>query len=156
MRNTHQRNRRSGAATVEMAVVLPVYLALLFAIIEFGHAQLVNNLLGSAVRNGARIGSTEGTTTANVVARVRQTLGSAINANAVTIYVKDASAYDSPGTPPTTSAAIEALPSLEVSQAEPRQMFVVRAKVPYNSVAVLPISYMSSVVLDAQAFMRHE
>ena len=38
----------------------------------------------------ARIGSTEGTTTANVVARVKQTVGTAVPASKITVYVKDA------------------------------------------------------------------
>ena len=151
-----KKTDRRGTAVVEAAVVLPVYLTLLFGIVAFGHAQLVGNLLQSACRNAARLGSTEGATTAQVTARVRQTLGSAINPNAVTIFVRDASIYDTSLTPPTTGAGLEALPALEVATAEPRQMFVVRARVNYSSVAVLPLPYMSNVVLDAQSFMRHE
>ena len=147
---------RSATAVVETAVVLPVFLTLLLGIIEFGHAQLIGNLLQSACRNGARLGSTEGTTTSDIQARVRQTLGAAIAAHVVSIYVNDASVYDSGGAAPTTTAGIEALPALEVSQAEPRQMFVVRAKVAYNNVALIPFSFFSGVVLDAQSFMRHE
>jgi Flp pilus assembly protein TadG len=137
-------------------MVLPAYLTLLFGIMEFGHAQLVGNLLSSACRAGARVGSTEGTTTADVIAKVRQTLGSAVNPNTVTIFVNDASVYDSGGSVPTTAAGVEALPSLEVADAEPRQMFVVRARVSYNSVAPLPLSFFNGVVLGAESFMRHE
>jgi Flp pilus assembly protein TadG len=144
-----------GTATVETAVVLPVYLMLLLAIAEFGHAQMVLNLLNSACRNGARIGSTEGTTTANVVARVNQTLGAAVPASKVTVYVRDASVYDT-GTPPTSESSIEALPAIEVANADPRQMFVVRAKVAYNSICFVPMPFLKNVTLDAQAFMRHE
>jgi Flp pilus assembly protein TadG len=156
MRGLAQRLRDCrGTATVETAVVLPVYLMLLLVIAEFGHAQMVLNLLNSACRNGARIGSTEGTTTANVVARVNQTLGAAVNTSKVTVYVRDASAYDS-GSPPTTESAIEAMPALEVADADPRQMFVVRAKVAFNDICFVPMPFLKNVVLDAQAFMRHE
>lgn len=157
MRPSRQRkNRRWGTAAVETAVVLPAYLALLFGIAEFGHVQLINNLLASACRNGARMGATEGTTSAQVVARVRQTLGAAINPNNVTIYVRDASVYDSGGAAPTTTSGVEALPALEVADAEPRQMFVVRAKTTYGHIAPLPFSYFKNITLDAQSFMRHE
>jgi hypothetical protein len=127
----------------------------LLAVAEFGHAQMVLNLLNSACRNGARIGSTEGTTTADVVARVNQTLGAAVPTNKVTVFVRNADVYDS-GTPPTTEAGIEALPAMEVADAEPRQMFVVRAKVAYNDICFVPFPFLKNVVLDAQAFMRHE
>jgi hypothetical protein len=150
----HLRDRR-GTATVETAVVLPVYLMVLLAISEFGHAQMVLNLLNSACRNGARIGSTEGTDTADVVARVKQTLGAAVPGNKVMVYVRDADVYDT-GTPPTTDSGIESLPAIEVADAEPRQMFVVRAKVAYNDICFVPMPFLENVVLDAQAFMRHE
>ena len=73
MRPASRRRRlRRATATVETAVVLPVYLLLLLAISEFGHAQMVSNLLASACRNAARIGSTEGTTSSN---RIRRAAG---------------------------------------------------------------------------------
>lgn len=156
MRIQRKPRLRSGTATVETAVVLPVYLLMLLAIVEFGHAQMVMNLLNSACRNAARIGSTEGTTTAQVVARVQQTLGAAVPANKVTVYVRDAGVYDTGGTPPSTDAGVEALPALEVADAEPRQMFVVRAKVDYNSICLVPMPFLKNVVLDSQSFMRHE
>jgi Flp pilus assembly protein TadG len=151
-----QARRRRGTAAVETAVVLPAYLLLLFGIAEFGHAQLVLNLLNSACRNGARLGSTEGTTTANVRARVNQTMGAAVTASKVTVYVKDASVFDSSTTPPSTDASLEALPDFEVANADPRQMFMVRAKVNYNDIALVPMPFLKNMALDAQAFMRHE
>jgi len=137
-------------------MVLPVYLTLLFGIAEFGHAQLMLNLLNSACRNGARIGSTEGTTTANVRARVNQTMGAAVATSKVTVYVKNASVFDSSSTPPSTDASLEAMADIEVANADPRQMFMVRAKVRYNDIALVPMPFLKNLTLDAQAFMRHE
>jgi Flp pilus assembly protein TadG len=157
MRFTRSRSEhRRGTAAVETAVVLPVYLLLLFGVIEFGQAQLVTNLLNSAVRNGARIGSTEGTTTANVTARVNQTVGTVVPTSKITVYVKDASSFDSSLAPTVTDAAVEALPNLEVSGAEPRQLFLVRAKVKYNDICLVPLPFLKNLTMDAQAFMRHE
>ena len=157
MRLKHSRHRaRRGTAVVEAAIVLPIYLMVLFAVFEFGHAQLVINLLNSACRNGARIGSTEGTTTDDVIARVNQTMGTVVPANKVQIFVKDASVFDAEGTPPSTDSGVEGLPDQEVSDAEPRQLFVVRAKVAYNDVLLVPMPFLSGVMLDSQAFMRHE
>jgi Flp pilus assembly protein TadG len=155
LKRSRARHRR-GTAAVETAMVLPVYLTLLFGIAEFGHAQLMLNLLNSACRNGARIGSTEGTTTANVRARVNQTMGAAVATSKVTVYVKDASVFDSSSTPPSTDASLEAMADIEVANADARQMFMVRAKVRYNDIALVPMPFLKNMTLDAQAFMRHE
>ena len=117
---------------------------------------MVINLLQSGCRTAARMGSMQGPTTNEVIAKVRQTLGTAINPDVVNIYVQDASSMDSGAVWPTTDAEVQALPPLEVSEAEPRQMFVVRASVNYNDVSVLPMPFLAGVTLDAQAFMRHE
>ncbi len=147
---------RSGTTVVETAFVLPVFFFIVLAIIEFGHAQMVVNVMQSACRNGARLGSTEGTTTQNVTDRVTQMLGAAFETEPVSLFVRDASVFDSGSTPPSSGSGIEALPSVELSDADPRQLFVVRATVPYNDIALVPMPFMSGVVLDGQAFMRHE
>ncbi|QDT71153.1 TadE/TadG family type IV pilus assembly protein [Lacipirellula limnantheis] len=157
MRNQRKpASQRRGTAVVEAAVVLPVFVLLMFGIIEFGHATMVINLLQSGCRTAARMGSMQGPNTSQVVEKVRQTLGSAIDPNVVNIYVQDASSLDSGGVWPTNDAEVQALPPIEVSEAEPRQMFVVRASVNYNDVSVLPMPFLAGVTLDAQAFMRHE
>jgi hypothetical protein len=152
------RNRcqsRRGTTTVETAVVLPVFLLLLFAIFEFGHARLINNVLNSACRNAARIGAVEGSSTAQVRTRVEQSIGTVVPVDSVQIFVKNASAFDSSGTS-IPGAELENLPNIELADAESRTLFVVRAKVPYNSVAIVPMPFFKNVMIDAQAFMRHE
>jgi Flp pilus assembly protein TadG len=54
-----RRFRRSerGAAAVEFAVVAPVLLLFIFAIIDFGRFLATHNRLVSAVREGARAGA---------------------------------------------------------------------------------------------------
>lgn len=156
MRRLNRMRHRDGTTTVEAAFVLPVFFLFVFAIIEFGHTHLVHNMMNSACRNAARLGAVEGTTTAQVVGRVNQTMAAAIPTAAVDIFVKDASDYDSGGTPPTSGAGVEGLNDIEVAGAEPRQMFVVRATVPYNEVALIPAWFMDGVVLQSQSFMRHE
>jgi len=141
---------------VETALVLPVFFFLVFAILEFAHAQMAINVMQSACRNGARIGTTEGATTTEVTERVDQIMASAFKTDTASIYVLDASVYDSGGTPPVTGADIEGLPPMDLLNAESRQMFVVRATIPYNDIALVPMPFMNGVVLDGQAFMRHE
>jgi len=152
-----QKNQdRKGTTAIETAVVLPVFLFMVFAIIEFGHAQMVNNVLNSACRNGARLGSVEGTTTAQVEAQVDQTISSVIVTGSVSVFVKDASVYDTGGTPPTTASGLEGMADINLSDAEPRQLFMVRASVPYNDIALMSMPFMEGVVLTGQSFMRHE
>jgi hypothetical protein len=157
----HRNRLRRGTTVVETALVLPVFLLFVLGLVELGHAQMVKNLLRSACRQAARIGSTEGNSTAAVRQRVLDTIGGAVAPEKVEVFVKDASAFDSGTSPGTDGASLEALPDVELSDAEPRQMFIVRAKVNYNDVAIVPHipilgSFLDDLVLEGQAFMRHE
>ena len=157
MRRLQKRTgSRSGTAAVETAVVLPVYVLLLFGVIEFGHAHMVVNLLQNGTRNAARMGSTAGPTTAQVIARVRQTLGAAVDPGKVSVWVQDASSLDDGTTWPMTDAQVEALPGIELATADDRQMFVVRASLAYNDISLLPMPFLAGMRLQAQSFMRHE
>lgn len=49
----------SAAALVEFAIVLPILLLIVFGIIDFGRALYTANNLTSAVREGARLASTQ-------------------------------------------------------------------------------------------------
>jgi hypothetical protein len=73
----------------------------------------------------------------------------------VEVFVKNASSFDGGGTTPA-GQGLEELPNIDLSTTEPRTLFVVRAKIPYNEVAIVPMPFLEDVVLDAQAFMRHE
>jgi hypothetical protein len=52
---TKRKSRsRHGAAAVEMAIVLPLFLTLIFGIIEFGRAMMVQQILVNTAREAAR------------------------------------------------------------------------------------------------------
>jgi Flp pilus assembly protein TadG len=55
---------------VEFALILPVFLLIVFAAIEFGRAYYVMHLLASAAREGAREGSLPNRTSADVEDKV--------------------------------------------------------------------------------------
>jgi Flp pilus assembly protein TadG len=152
---TNSRHRR-GTTIVETAVVLPVFLILVFAIFEFGHAQLINNVMNSACRNAARVGAVEGSTTAQVESRVEQSLGTVVPMQHVQIFVKNASSLDASSTMPESGQSLEDMPDINLEETESRTLFVVRAKVAYNDVAIVPMPFLKDVIIDAQAFMRHE
>lgn len=65
---------RWGAATVEMAVITPILLGLLFAIIEYGWIFMMQSNLTSATREACRVGILPGTTDADIQARFAETI----------------------------------------------------------------------------------
>ncbi|MFV2070220.1 MAG: hypothetical protein ACC645_24900, partial [Pirellulales bacterium] len=107
-------------------------------------------------RQGARYGATEGVTTTEAEARVRQILSSAMNSNAANIIVKNSSVFDSGGPLPVSANDYLNLPNIDLSNAEPRQLFVVRATVDYQDISLIPIASLNGMKLTGQAFMRHE
>lgn len=150
------RRYRTGATAVELAFILPVFLWIIFSIIEYGHAQMVVNLINCACRNAARQGSTDGVTSEDVENLVKAYMGSAINVSAIDVLVKDASVWDDGGNVPETAADYSDLPDITLDEAEPRDLFLVRASVNYNDVALVPMAFMNGVTLTGQSFMRHE
>ena len=50
------RKNRLAAAAVEFAVVAPVFLLLVFGMIEYGRMVMVYQILTNASREGARVG----------------------------------------------------------------------------------------------------
>lgn len=65
---------RRGTALVEMALVLPIFIAVTLGIVEFGRAMMVGQLITNAAREGARLGIIDGSTNAEVVTSVQQFL----------------------------------------------------------------------------------
>lgn len=61
---SHKRNwgfghRRRGASVVEMAVVSPILVMLVFGIIEFGWAFMVRQMVTNSAREGARVAAVQ-------------------------------------------------------------------------------------------------
>ncbi|RUL86728.1 TadE/TadG family type IV pilus assembly protein [Tautonia sociabilis] len=80
VRTVRAGERRSGAAAVEMAVVLPLFIALILGTIEASRLGMVSQLLHVAARDACRAAVLPGATEAGVRARVDATLaGSGID-----------------------------------------------------------------------------
>ena len=71
------KGERKGAALVEFALVLPVFLLLIFGGLEMGRAVMVKHILEEAARAGCRVASMQGATTNDVKSVVNQALGKA-------------------------------------------------------------------------------
>jgi len=53
------RRRALGQGLVEFALVIPIFLLMVFGIIDFGRVVYMNSVLSQAAREGARVGSVE-------------------------------------------------------------------------------------------------
>ena len=58
-RRSQTRDRRSGQSLVEFALVLPLFLLLLFGVVDGGRYVYLNSTLSNAAREAARLGSVE-------------------------------------------------------------------------------------------------
>jgi len=75
----------SGAAVVEMAFVLPLFISLVFGMIEAARLGMAAQLLNTAARDGCRVAVLNQMTQADVQAHVDAVLsGSGISAGTVT------------------------------------------------------------------------
>lgn len=138
-----------------MAVVLPVFFLFLFSLFEFAHVFMVQNMLKAATNAAAREGIVEGASTSQVEQRVTEILTAAFNTGDVTVMVKNAGVFDDGSTDPTTIEYAN-LPNIDLTQAESRQLFIVRAEVDYEKVALFPPMWVESLRLSGQSVMRHE
>ncbi len=130
------RLRQQGAAAVELAIVLPVFLLLVFGSIEFGFALFQLEVLTNASREGARAGIVQASpkpTAAEIDAVVTNYLtGTGINQAQV-----------------TTTVTGEALPF-------PNDL-TVQVSYPYTFVVLPGISGIpNSITLNTRTVMRHE
>lgn len=67
-----RRTRARGAALVEFAVVCPLLMTILFGIMEYGYVFLVQQTLTNAAREGCRIAVLQGSSDAQIDARITE------------------------------------------------------------------------------------
>ncbi len=151
-----RRSDRRGAALVEAAFVLPIFFLFVIMLLAIGHFLMVDRMLKSACRTAARYGSTEGVTSEQVEARLRQLLSAAFDPQSVDVMVKDASVFDDVGELPEDYEDWQELDDVEVSEASPRQMFLVRATLNYGYVALFDVPPLNAATLAGHATTRHE
>ena len=137
---------RRGAALVEMALVLPIFFAVVLGIIEFGRAMMVGQMVTNAAREATRLAIVDGSTNAAVTSWVEDFLKDSINVESddvtVTITVTAAAGNDNPGN--------------EVGNASARDLVTVKVEVPFDEVSYVPGSYLNGKNLSAQSSKRHE
>ena len=141
---------------VEVAFIMPVFLLFISFIMQFGHAYMVRNMLSAACRNAARYGSTSGVTTAEAAGKAYQILSPIAVTDEVDLIIKDASMLDEGEAVPTSEEDCNNLSDIELSSAEPRQPFLIRAQVRYGDVAFLILPGFADLPIVGRAVTRHE
>lgn len=140
-------NRR-GAASVEFAMVAPLFLMLVMGLVEYSIAINAYNTLYAAVREGGRLASMEFSAyvtpnqSANdkVIHDIRAFLNaSGLPGDVVAIAITDVE----------TGAAFD----LSASENYMR-LFQISASVPYDQISLTPVSYFRDAVIRTQMVYR--
>jgi Flp pilus assembly protein TadG len=140
------RRIRQGAAAVEFAIVAPLFFLMVFGMIEFGRAIMVQQVLTNATREGARYAVVDGSTSALAAETVTTYLRSAGIASGETIVVGEASATN----PPVITAKEPNLIGFN-------GLVGVKASVDYSDVTWLPAPwFLAGRTLSATTVMRRE
>ena len=98
---------QTGASAIEMALVLPLLLTLVFAVIDYSRFFYLRATVTAAVADGARVASMPGTTDAMVVASVNGSVSDPIyQAAGETVAVAVSPAQRVAGSPVTVTAVL--------------------------------------------------
>jgi Flp pilus assembly protein TadG len=137
-RNPSSKTRR-GAAAVEMALVLPVFVTVTLGMIELGRGIMVAQLMTNAAREAARTAIIDGSTDTSVanVAKTFLQTAAKVNPSDVSVTITNASGGS-------------------VATAQPRDLITVNVSLPYSKVSWLPPKYLAGKSLSATSAMRHE
>lgn len=133
---------RRGAAMVEMALVLPVFVALMLGVIEFGRAIMVGQLVTNAAREGCRQAILDGSTNTAVTDFVQQFLADTANVAKSDVSV--------------TVAIGNAAAGGQLINAQSRDLVTISVSLPFSKVSFLPPTFLKTTNLTAQSAMRHE
>jgi Flp pilus assembly protein TadG len=134
------QEKRRGAAVVEFALVAPVFIMLVFGMLEFGRGVMVQQVLVNASREGARMAVLEGATVGEIEDRMDVYLDSAnINTKTIIYTINGTQVAD-----PTTVANFGDAIGVEI-------------RVNFDDVSWVPIpQYIGGKILRATSFMRRE
>lgn len=137
---------RRGAAMVEMALVLPVFMMVTMGIIEFGRALWVGNMVTNAAREATRTAILDGSSNQQVTQSAKEFLAATLSVAAADVNVGIA----------ITPATGNPNPGNEVGNANARDLISVEISIPFNKVSLLPGKYLAGKQLIGRSAMRHE
>ena len=144
---TSRENPRRGAALVEAAVVLPIFFLAILAMVEFGRAMMVGQLVTNAAREGARRAILYGSDDAEVRGHVTEFLQNAgdIDPAAVDLTIDVRPGPDRAGPPPGG-----------LDDAESGDRVTVRIVVPWDQAGWGTLRWLGGKSFRGVATMRHE
>ena len=87
VRATRSKSRASGTTIIEVGFVLPIFLLLVFGMVEIGRAFMVSHLLSNAARNGCRIGVLPNKANSDITSSVNSTLAGQVSNQTTTVTV---------------------------------------------------------------------
>jgi Flp pilus assembly protein TadG len=99
--NTFFRRRERGVAAVEFALILPLFLTILFAIMDFGWLFFQQLVITSAAREGARAGAVA-ETDSQATTNARAAVATFLSGNGVSSSLATTSATVNTSTAPKT------------------------------------------------------
>ena len=147
LRETRRQTQspRRGAAMVEMALVLPIFVSVTLGIIELGRAMMVGQIAQNAAKEGTRTGIITGNSNAQVRAEVKAYLNKALGLAAadVTTTITVQPYEDNPDA------------ANEVSEAHSRDLVTVTVQVPYDKVTFIRAKWLTGKKLTGVCAMRH-
>lgn len=140
------RPKRRGAALVEMALVLPIFVSVVLGIVEFGRAMMVAQLITNASREGARMGALDATTNTEVISSVKDFVSrsAGVDASHVSVNITIEPAAGNPD------------PGHQIASAQTRDLVTVQVQVPFDRVSYISGNWLDGRNLTAQTSMRHE
>lgn len=142
----NKRSDRRGAAVVEMAMVLPIFMMVVLGIVEFGRAMMVGQMVTNAAREATRLAIVDGSSNTSVTTWVESFLNDSLSVSAsditVTITVDPAPGNEDPQD--------------KIEDAQTRDLVTIKVEVPFDKVSYIPGDYLSGKNLKAISAMRHE
>ena len=138
--------QRRGAAAVETAFVLPIFLLFVFAIMEFGQAYLGQHLLSNAARLGARRAMLDTSTNAAVEQVVKDFCVSSlgVTADEINVVIELETATGSP------------VAGNSLANARAGDRCTITVSVGYDEISLFPASYLNGRQLTRSYTLEHE
>ncbi len=137
---------RRGAAVVELAIVAPILLMIVFGVVEFGRAMMVSHVLTTVARNGARKAILDDATNANVSDLVKNRCSEMLNVDSASVGV----------TISIEPGPENADPGNSLNNSNRGDQCTVTVTLPFNEVTLIPAAYLSGSIFSAECTMEHE
>lgn len=146
-----QRKNRRGAALVEFALTLPIFLTLIMGVMEIGTALDSTNIMSAGLREGGRLATMDWTTVVPA--------GTTINQKVIGDIKNFYTAAGLPGQ--SVVVTITSAEGSDVGQdfnlattSNQGRLFKISAKLPYSSASTIPASFMKNKNLSSSLVFR--